>query len=113
MATDVVGDGGDQRGLTRRQGLRRLGFGAAAVAAGPAFLAACGSSSKKSSTSATTAGGGGSSSAGDVGTQLAKLLNIDKATAGAGMTFQMGNVLALTGNGSFYGKTCRGAPTWP
>jgi branched-chain amino acid transport system substrate-binding protein len=105
MARDLTPDPSDETQLTRRQALRRLGFGAAAVAAGPAFLAACGSSSKKASTSATTAGGGGGAAAGDVGTQLAKLLNIDKATAGAGMTFQMGNVLALTGNGSFYGKT--------
>jgi branched-chain amino acid transport system substrate-binding protein len=109
MAGDVVGGGSVDGGVSRREALRRLGLGAAAVTAGPALLAACGSSGKKSTASpATTAAAGGgtaTTAAADVGTQLATLLGIDKATAGAGMSFQMGDVLALTGNGSFYGKT--------
>jgi branched-chain amino acid transport system substrate-binding protein len=40
-----------------------------------------------------------------VGTQLASMLKIDAATSGKGMPFKMGSVLALTGSGSFYGKT--------
>jgi branched-chain amino acid transport system substrate-binding protein len=104
MVDGPVGSGSG--GFSRREALRRLGLGAAAVTAGPVLLAACGSSSKKSSSTATTAApAAGGASGGDVGSQLAKLLVIDKATAGAGMSFQMGNVLALTGNGSFYGKT--------
>src|SRR4029077_4156951 len=58
---------------------------------------------------ATTAAGGaattGGAASGDVGATLAKLLEIDAATSGAGMEFKMGNVLALTGSGSFYGTT--------
>ena len=82
----------------------------------PAVLAACGDDS--GSSAATTAGGGGAATtaaggaattggaaSGDVGATLAKLLEIDAATSGAGMEFKMGNVLALTGTGSFYGKT--------
>lgn len=104
---------------SRRQFLRNAGFLGTAAMLGPAFLAACGSSSKSSSGSATTAagktattaaGGAGTTAAaaaatGDAGTQLAKMLAIDPATAGKGKDFQMGAVLALTGSGSFYGKT--------
>jgi branched-chain amino acid transport system substrate-binding protein len=105
MADGFVGDGSG--GLSRREALRRLGLGAAAVSAGPVLLSACGSSGKKAATSSVTtaAAGSGGTAAVDVGSQLAKLLSIDKATAGAGMSFTMGDVLALTGNGSFYGKT--------
>ena len=50
----------------------------------------------------TTAAGGG----GDAGSQLAALLKIDpNGKNGKGVDWTMGNVLALTGNGSFYGKT--------
>jgi len=95
--------------------LKTLGVAGAAVTAGPAFLAACGSSSKSSSsgggssTTAAAASGGSATSAGgasgDVGTQLATMLKVDAATSGKGMPFKMGAVLALTGSGSFYGKT--------
>ena len=96
--------------ITRRSMLAGVGaFGAAA------FLAACGSDDKSSSTtaggSATTTGGTSGTSAtgggasGDAGSQLNKLLAIDSASAGAGLTIDLGAVLALTGTGSFYGKT--------
>ena len=100
-------------GLSRREALRRFGlFGAAAVVA-PSILAACGSDKKSSSGGATTtaAGGGAATTAGgggggDAGSQLAALLKIDpNGKNGKGVEFKMGNVLALTGPGSFYGKT--------
>src|SRR5262249_48389863 len=104
----------------RRAVLRTMGIAGAALAAGPAFLAACGGDNSGSSGATTTkaAGGGAATTAagaatsaggggarGDIGTQPAALLQIDPATSGKGMTFKMGNVLALTGSGSFYGKT--------
>ena len=95
------------------------------------MLAACGSDNSSSSGSATTAASGGSAttasggaatttasggaattaasggSSGAVPTvdQLAALLGVDAATSGKGMTVPAGAVLALTGTGSFYGKT--------
>src|SRR5262249_22600011 len=108
-----------EEGFSRRSALRKLGLAGAAIAASPAILAACGDDS--GSSSATTAGGGGGATtgaagggaatgggggaAGDVGATIAKLLGIEEATSGKGMDFKMGNVLALTGSGSFYGKT--------
>src|SRR5262245_21301247 len=106
-----------REGMSRRSVLQKLGLAGAALAASPAILAACGDDSGGSS--ATTGGGGGAAtsaagggagttadgSAEGAGTQLASLLKIDPATSGKGMTFKMGNVLALTGSGSFYGKT--------
>ena len=94
--------------LSRRQALRRLGLIGAAAAAGPSLLAACGSSGGGSS--ATTAGGtaapGSTAGGGSVADQIATLLKIDPSGKnGKGMDFQLGVVLALTGNGSFYGKT--------
>jgi branched-chain amino acid transport system substrate-binding protein len=99
--------------LSRRQALRRLGVLGAAAAAGPSFLAACGSSSGGSSSGTTAAAGtaapAGTAAAGgggDVGQQLATLLKIDpNGKNGKGVAFNLGVVLALTGNGSFYGKT--------
>ena len=101
--------------MSRRKMLKGIGVAGAAIAVSPAVLAACGDDS--GSSAATTAGGGGAATtgaggaattgaaSGDVGATLAKLLEIDAATSGAGMDFKMGNVLALTGSGSFYGKT--------
>ncbi len=90
-------------GTSRRDFLRRAGIVGAAAAAGPTILAACGSS-KKSSSSTTAAGGGGSS--GDAGTQLASILKIvPNGKNGKGVDFKLGSVLALSGPGSFYGKT--------
>jgi ABC-type branched-subunit amino acid transport system substrate-binding protein len=85
-----------------------MGIAGAALAAGPAFLAACGGDNSGSSGGgATTAAGGTTAAAGggDVGAQLTTMLKIDPATAGKGMPFKMGSVLALSGTGSFYGKT--------
>lgn len=95
--------------VSRRSLLRGMGLLGAAAVAGPTLLAACGDSGSKSSStgggSATTAAGG-TSGGGDVGAQLAKMLNIDpNGKNGKGVDFQMGAVLALTGTGSFYGKT--------
>jgi len=100
-------------GLSRRQAVKGLGIAGAAIAVAPAFLAACGGDNKSSNSSATTAGSSsassGSSGSGgstsDVGKQLADMLKIDTAKAGGGQTWNLGAVLALSGNGSFYGKT--------
>src|SRR4051812_6618550 len=116
--------------VTRRQVLTRLGAAGAAVALAPSVLAACGGDNSGSGTSATTASGGGAAttasggaattaaaggaattasggSSGGVPTvaELAKLLGVDPATSGKGMTLDAGAVLALTGTGSYYGKT--------
>lgn len=102
----------NEHGLSRREVLRRLGLVGAAALAGPSVLAACGSDDKSSGTTAaggTTAGGtGGSSPAavGDAGAALLEALGLTSSDKlGGGTTWQMGAVLALTGNGSFYGKT--------
>ncbi len=55
----------------------------------------------KGGSTATTTG----AATGDLGSQIAKMLSIDPATSGKGLTLDMGAVLALTGTGSFYGKT--------
>ena len=103
--------------MSRRKMLKGIGIAGAAIAVSPAVLAACGDDS--GSSAATTGGGGGAATTGaggaattgaggaaeGAGATLAKLLEIDPATAGAGMEFKMGAVLALTGTGSFYGKT--------
>lgn len=102
-------ENGSRRGRSRREFLRSAGLLGTAAALGPAFLAACGSSDGGSSGGDTTAAGGGATTAagaaGDAGAQLAAMLKIDEKTAGKGLEFPMGAVLALTGPGSFYGKT--------
>ena len=107
---DVLRQQGPGSGLSRRDALRKLGlFGAAAVVA-PAVLAACGGDDDDDAGGggggATTTAAGGGGAGGDVGTQLAEMLGIDAAGKnGKGVAFALGNVLALTGNGSFYGQT--------
>ena len=104
--------------LTRR----RMLLGTAGVATA-AILAACGDDDDSSSATsaaattaggaatttaggaATTTGGGAATTAGAGSTDLATLLEIDAASAGKGKTIELGAVLALTGTGSFYGKT--------
>jgi branched-chain amino acid transport system substrate-binding protein len=108
---------------------RRMLFGTAGAIGAVAFLAACGDDDDSGSSattagasattaagstattaggsatteggSATTSGGGGGGGGGD----LASLLEIDEASAGKGQTIDLAAVLALTGTGSFYGKT--------
>src|SRR5205814_8118281 len=73
----------------------------------PGFLAACGSSKKSSSSATTAAGGGGTTAAGGAATgDLASILKIDpNGKNGKGVDWNLASVLALTGSGSFYGKT--------
>src|SRR5947207_1988484 len=117
--------------VTRRQVLTRIGAAGAAVALAPSVLAACGGDNSGGGSTATTASGGGAAttasgggaattasgggaattasggSSGGVPTvaDLGKLLGVDPATSGKGMTIDAGAVLALTGTGSYYGKT--------
>jgi branched-chain amino acid transport system substrate-binding protein len=81
--------------VTRRTVLK----GAAGALGISALMAACGSDEDEAS-STTTAGGSGITAA-----DLGKLLGVEEATSGKGMSMQTGAVLALTGPGSFYGKT--------
>jgi ABC-type branched-subunit amino acid transport system substrate-binding protein len=96
----------ERAGQSRREFLRRAGLLGAAGVIAPAFLAACGSS-KKSSTGTTVAGGSGTTAAGGGAPgDLATILKIDPAGKnGKGVDWNMASVLALTGSGSFYGKT--------
>jgi branched-chain amino acid transport system substrate-binding protein len=109
-------DPAHRNGLTRREVLRRLGLVGAAAMATPAVLAACGDDDDSTagttgatSGAAATTGGGGSAPAaagGDVGASLLDALGLKSTDQlGGGTPWQMGSVLALTGNGSFYGKT--------
>jgi len=95
---------------------RSLLIGASGAIGITALLAACGSddNSSNSTTAGTTAGTTADTTAGTTAgttgaaagtTDLAALLGVDAATAGSGMTVPLGAVLALTGSGSFYGKT--------
>ena len=101
--------------VTRRSML----LGAVGVMGTAAFLAACGDDDEEGGdtgdtggttasgdTGGTTAGtaaeGGGG---GDIGAELATMLGIEEATSGKGQAVDLGAVLALTGSGSFYGKT--------
>src|SRR5215203_6019148 len=108
---------------------RRMLLGTAGAIGAAAFLAACGDDDDSGS-SATTAGGAATTTAGATATtaggstattaagsdttssgggggggDLASLLEIDEASAGKGKTVELAAVLALTGTGSFYGKT--------
>ncbi len=131
MSTEFSPASGE--GVTRRDLLLRLGyFGAAASAVlaacgsdkktaatttAPAATAAATTASTAStgSTVASTGSTAGSAStspsgstvgASGVGAELIAALGIPAtAKLGGGITWQMGTVLALTGNGSFYGKT--------
>jgi branched-chain amino acid transport system substrate-binding protein len=96
--------------VTRRTVL----LGALGAIGATAFLAACGSDDDEGGSDGTTApptgdtaanGGTTPPAAGDIGTELATMLAIDPATSGKGQSVELGAVLALTGPGSFYGKT--------
>jgi ABC-type branched-subunit amino acid transport system substrate-binding protein len=116
--TEIVHDGR----VTRRKML----LGTAGAIGAAALLAACGDDDDSSGGAAptttsggtaTTAGGGSATTAAGGGTatttggggggetDLAKLLGVEEASAGKGKTMEFGAVLALTGTGSFYGKT--------
>ena len=91
---DLGSDGTESSGLTRRQLLQRAGvMGVGAAFGSNLILDAASAATKK-----TTAGG-------SAGAQLSKMLKIDPKYAGKGMDFPVGVVLALSGTGSFYGKT--------
>jgi branched-chain amino acid transport system substrate-binding protein len=92
---------GRRHAWSRRGVLKAMGVAGAAVAIDPLVLAAC-SDDNSGSTSGTA---DTTSASSDVGRQLAELLHIDPASAGQGITFDVGAVLALSGSGSFYGKT--------
>jgi branched-chain amino acid transport system substrate-binding protein len=113
--------------VTRRQVLTRLGAAGAAVAVAPSILAACGSDNASKSGTATTSAGGGTTASGGAATtasagaattasggssgavpavtDLATLLGVDPGMSAKGMSIDAGAVLALTGTGSYYGKT--------
>lgn len=97
--TRIIHDGR----VTRRSVL----LGAAGALGAAAFLAACGSDDEDGGSSDGTTAAGGTSGGGssDRGADIAKMLGIEEATSGKGQTIEMGAVLALTGAGSFYGKT--------
>ncbi len=78
--------------------LRRFGAISIVLAVVVVGLTACGDDSNSAS---DDTGGGSDVSPAD----LAGLLGIDAANAAKGETFNMGAVLALSGPGSFYGKT--------
>jgi branched-chain amino acid transport system substrate-binding protein len=103
---------------------RRMLLGTAGAIGAAAFLAACGddddsggaapsttsggASATTAGASATTEGGSATTSGGGSGGgggDLVSLLGVEEASAGKGQTIELGAVLALTGTGSFYGKT--------
>jgi branched-chain amino acid transport system substrate-binding protein len=105
---------------------RRMLLGTAGAIGAAAFLNACGDdddgasggaettaggSSATSGAATTTAGGAATTAApsggggGGGGGDLATQLGIEEASAGKGQTVDLGAVLALTGTGSYYGKT--------
>jgi ABC-type branched-subunit amino acid transport system substrate-binding protein len=102
-----MSDNEEGAGQSRREFLRRAGLLGAAGVIGPAFLAACGSSKKATSSATTAAGGTGTTASGGGATgDLASILKIDpNGKNGKGVDWNMASVLALTGSGSFYGKT--------
>ena len=113
--SDFTGEPGSGR-LSRRELLRRIGIGSAALTLGPSLLAACGgddddaapagSTAASGDTGGSTAGsaGGGGAASGDAA-KIGEWLKIDAANSGKGKSYPIGAVLALTGPGSFYGKT--------
>jgi branched-chain amino acid transport system substrate-binding protein len=117
----------DRGGVSRRQILTGLGAAGAAVVLAPSVLAACGSDNSGGSAATTASGGAATTASGGAATtasggaattasggssgaiptidQLGALLGVDPATSGKGKSIDAGAVLALTGTGSYYGKT--------
>ena len=90
-------DSDQPTGLTRRQLLQRMGLVGVGAALVPNLVLNAASAATKT-TKKPAAGG-------NAGAQLAKMLNIDPKFAGKGTDFSVGAVLAISGPGSFYGKT--------
>ncbi len=98
---------------SRRQLLKGVGLAGAGLIFGSSALAACGSDDDEDGGTADTAASGGTTGAtsggtsdgSDAGAKLAEILGIDPATSGGGTSWKLGSVLALTGPGSYYGKT--------
>ena len=90
MNRDPIG-----KGVSRRDLLRYLAMGSAAVAAGPVIAACGGSSGGKSSSSSVAAGNVA---------DITKFVPVDTAHSGKGMTLDMGVVLAFSGPGAFFGR---------
>lgn len=86
--------------FSRRDILRYLAMGSAAVATAPVLAACGGGSNKPSASGSSSGGGGGGSSVSDI----TKFVTIDQANAGKGLTVDMGVVLAFTGPGAFFGR---------
>lgn len=106
MNEDRDGDG-LRSAVSRRDVLKYLAMGSAAVAAAP-VLAACGGSSGGGGTpsgggSSSSSSSGGSTASGSV-QDITKFVTIDTAHAGKGLTIDMGVVLAFTGPGAFFGR---------
>ena len=89
-------EGSESEGLTRRQLLHRLGLVGVGAALVPGLALDAASAATKAATKAP---------ASSAGTQLAKMLKVDPKYAYKGKDFPVGVVLALSGTGSFYGKT--------
>lgn len=105
MNEDRDGDG-LRSAVSRRDVLKYLAMGSAAVATAP-VLAACGGSSGGSKpsggSSSSSSPSGGSTASGSV-QDITKFVTIDTANAAKGQTVDMGVVLAFTGAGAFFGR---------
>ncbi|MCW2666898.1 MAG: transporter substrate-binding protein [Frankiales bacterium] len=90
--------------LSRRQVLKAAGVGGAALAALP-LLSACGDEGSTGTTTPGAAGGGTVTTGGDVSKIMNFIGPVEEASAGKGLAFDMGLVLAFTGPGAFFGRT--------
>jgi branched-chain amino acid transport system substrate-binding protein len=86
-----------ESGLTRREVLRRLGLLGVGATFAPALAMNAAQAATKPKPKAASGSGAGA--------QLNSLLKIDAKYAAKGLDFPVGAVLALSGTGSFYGKT--------
>lgn len=104
MSTDDQAREIVRQALSRRQLLKAVGIGGAAMAGAP-LLAACGGSSSGGSGGGGGGGGGGGSSAANVLKIKDYLGPIDPKFAAKGLKYNLGCVLAFTGPGAFFGRT--------
>ncbi len=98
-------EGNELTGLTRREVLHRLGLAGVGAAFVPGLVRNAASAATKPKPKAKAKGKAPAAAAGGAGAELAKMLNIDPKFAAKGLDFPVGVVLALSGTGSFYGKT--------